>query len=181
MAAEWCSVMDERLLAWGRAVKARRGRGRQFDGAAVPPLWLFTDWDRLLDPTRVVRRLPGGLCGVVYRPGLGAGAGELRRLRQLCRARRILLSVAGALGAAGCGEHRPGGRRSLRRARAAFVTASAHGVAELVRAERSGGGAGVPVAGVRDCESPRRQGAGAAALGGAGAGAPPADAGARRD
>ncbi len=111
--------------------------------AVLPPLWLFTDWHRLPDPAAIVRRLPPGLCGVVYRPALpraapAAGARQLRRLRQLCRARRIALSVAGPLGAAGCGEHRPGSRRSLPRARAAFVTASAHGMAELLRAERSG-------------------------------------------
>ncbi len=126
--------MDAKLLAWARAVKARH----RHDPATLPPLWIFTDWHRLPDPAPLVRRLPPALCGVVYRPAPLAGAGELRRLRQLCRARRVALSVAGECGAAGCGEHRAGGRRRLRRARAAFATASAHSAADMVRAERAG-------------------------------------------
>jgi hypothetical protein len=52
--------MDERLLAWGRAVKQRQRN-------ALPALWLFTDTERIPDPLPAIGRLPRGLCGVVFR------------------------------------------------------------------------------------------------------------------
>ena len=130
--------MDGYLLAWARRVKARRG-GR----ATAPALWLFTDDTRLPDPLPAIGRLPTGLSGVVFRhddwPDRSALA---RKVARLCRARGIVLSVAGdwrLAAAVGAGVHLRGGRlpsglpRSLPRS-----TASAHGVAEAVRARRAG-------------------------------------------
>lgn len=127
--------MDDRLIAWGRAVKMRNARR----GWRAPPLWLFTDPDRTPDLLAVVARLPAGLCGVVLRHDAVAGRAALaRRVARLCQARRIMLSVAGD----------PALARSLRACThlrgghgwpGVFgATASAHGVAELVRGRRAG-------------------------------------------
>lgn len=129
--------MDQRLVAWARAVKSRRR------GAFPPPLWLFTDPARLPDPLGAIGRLPRGLCGVVLREdGPGGRPALLARARRLCRARRLLLAVAaeGPLaGGRGTGRHLRRGRRG--RGGGTGLTASAHGVAELVRARRAGVGA----------------------------------------
>ncbi|MGI4798220.1 MAG: hypothetical protein ACRYG8_30085 [Janthinobacterium lividum] len=119
--------MDHRLVAWGRAVKARR-RSR------CPPLWLFTDAGRMGDVVAAVRGLPAGLCGVVFRhDGVAGRAGLLRKVSAVCRRRRLVLVVAGAGGVpAGAGRHLREGRGSGGR------TSSAHGRAGLVRARRAG-------------------------------------------
>lgn len=132
--------MDARLVAWARAVKSRQARrGR----VGWPVLWLFTDAERLGDPRAAVSRLPKGLCGVVLRHDAAAERGALGRdLARICRARRLVLVVAGNAGLAarlGAGLHlragrRPrGGTRSFR-----FLTASAHSLRDLVRARRAG-------------------------------------------
>ncbi len=121
------------LVAWARAVKARR-RGR-----FPPPLWLFTDPARMPDLPAVVARLPAGLCGVVFRhDGVPERAALLRKVGCICRRRRLALSVAGRESQipAWAGRHLRGGRGGLRRA--AFFTSSAHNPAELVRARRAG-------------------------------------------
>jgi thiamine-phosphate pyrophosphorylase len=122
--------MDGRLVAWGRAV-LRRGQGR------LPVLWLFTDAARGGDPVAAVGRLPkGGLCGVVFRHDGVAGRAELfARVAQACRARGVALVAAGMNGR-GVGVHLRGGRGPKRGY--GIVTASAHGVAEVVRARRAG-------------------------------------------
>lgn len=130
--------MDERLVAWARAVKARQ-RLR----TPLPVLWLFTDAARLPDPRGAVARLPAGLCGVVLRHDADPARAILARdLARLCRARRNQLVVAGdgALArAVGAGQHLRGGRRLLMTIRfGALVTSSAHGVADLRRAARAG-------------------------------------------
>ncbi len=56
--------MDHRLVAWARAVKARRRGPRALD---LPPLWLFSDPARMPDLLGAVAALPAGLCGVVFR------------------------------------------------------------------------------------------------------------------
>lgn len=122
-------------MAWGRAVKARRAGG-------VAPLWLFTDDRRMQQVERAVAGLPVGLCGVVYRhdgEGPGARAALLRRVASICRARRLALVVAGGRAGAPAwvGRHWRAGAGG-RRLGAGLVTSSAHGVAELVRAERAG-------------------------------------------
>jgi thiamine-phosphate pyrophosphorylase len=131
--------MDERLVAWARAVKARRAKISSASG--VPVLWLFTDALRLPDPTAAAARLPRGLCGVVLRHDQLAAAARAalgRRLARICRARRNLLVVAGdwrLAAALGAGVHLRGGRG--RRGRR-LATGSAHGMAELVAARRAG-------------------------------------------
>jgi thiamine-phosphate pyrophosphorylase len=131
--------MDERLVAWARAVKARQAKISP--GRALPVLWLFTDEVRLPDPSDAVARLPRGLCGVVLRhDGVADRAALARRLARLCRARRNLLVVAGdwrLAVALRAGVHLRGGRRQPM-SRCLVNTASAHGVAELVAARRAG-------------------------------------------
>ncbi|HET6608644.1 MAG TPA: thiamine phosphate synthase [Rhodopila sp.] len=126
--------MDERLLAWGM-----RQRG------PVPPLWLFTDARRLPDPRASVRALPRGRAGVVLRHDGDPGRLTLGRdLARICRARRLILVVAGdarlaARLRAGVhlrGGHWPGQVRLVRGRAGGFVTSSAHGVADLRRAVR---------------------------------------------
>ncbi len=132
--------MDARLAAWARAVKARRAKaGLPF----VPPLWLFTDPVRLADPREAVARLPRGLAGVVLRGDGAPGRAALARdIAGICRARRLLLSVAGDwrlaaahhAGVHARGGHRPAGMtRGLR-----LLTASVHDRADAVRARRGG-------------------------------------------
>lgn len=134
--------MDGRLVAWARAVKARRSRRRP--GAATRPvLWLFTDAERLPDPLPTVRRLPKGLCGVVLRHDRHPERSALgRRLARLCRARGIALSVAGdarLARALGAGLHlRRGGRTGVGWPRCRFTTSSAHSLTEVLRARRAG-------------------------------------------
>ena len=125
--------MDERLVSWGRAVKSRNRR----IGWELPPLWLFSDDKRSPDVVEAVRHLPKGLCGVVLRHDGVAGRAQLaRQVWQVCRARRLVLAVAG---------ERVGGGPWCRHMRARHGgacsgarTGSAHGVAELVRLRRAG-------------------------------------------
>ena len=124
--------MDHRLVAWARAVKARRGAG-------PPPLWLFTEPARMPDLPRAVAALPAGLCGVVFRhDGVAGRKVLLREVARLCRVRRLALVVAGHIAdlPPGAGRHLRGGRGP--RSPAGMMTSSAHGRAELVRARRAG-------------------------------------------
>jgi thiamine-phosphate pyrophosphorylase len=131
--------MDERLVAWARAVKSRQRRS----GVRRPVLWLFTDAQRLPDPLPAVARLPRGLCGVVLRHDGAPGRAALgRALARLCRARGLVLSVAGdwrLAAALGAGLHARAGRRPCGAPRGLpALTSSAHGVADLRRARRLG-------------------------------------------
>ncbi|MBV9654538.1 MAG: thiamine phosphate synthase [Acetobacteraceae bacterium] len=128
--------MDRRLLAWGRAVKARRAKR---DGPVPPPLWLFTDATRLPDPVSVIAGLPVASAGVVFRPD---GVGDPRQLGRaialLCRARRLELVVAGDVRLAHrlrAGVHLRSARRPgvVKPAPARRITCSAHTPGELRR------------------------------------------------
>jgi thiamine-phosphate pyrophosphorylase len=105
----------------------------------VPPLWLFTDASRMPDLLSVVRRLPKGLCGVVFRhDGVADRAALAKAVGQCCRDRRLMLAAAGRpLGLAGVGAHLRGGRRAPDGGHGPS-TASAHGVPDMVRARRAG-------------------------------------------
>ena len=124
--------MDAALLAWGRAVK-RPG--------ALPPLWFFTDQARLPDPLPVIAQLPRGLCGVVFRhDGAADRAALARRAAALCRARRLILVVAGdarLAAALRAGLHLRGGRRGVLPL-PGIVTSSAHTASDVARARRAG-------------------------------------------
>src|SRR5690242_20306484 len=126
--------MDRRLLAWAHA--SRRPR------SPIPRLWLFTDARRLPDPRPSVARLPRGLAGVVLRhDGEPDRAGLGRDLARICRARRLLLVVAGdarLAAALGAGMHLRAGRWPGVLRRPGFITSSAHGLTDLVRARRAG-------------------------------------------
>ncbi len=131
--------MDPRLVAWARAVKARRTRSRR----ALPVLWLFTDERRLADPRPSVAKLPRGHAGVVLRhDGDPCREALGRALARLCRARRLALVVAGdtrLAAALGAGVHLRGGRwPDHARTRRGPLTSSAHGQVELRRARRAG-------------------------------------------
>ncbi|MGH7083403.1 MAG: thiamine phosphate synthase [Acetobacteraceae bacterium] len=131
--------MDLTLLSWARAVKARR---RLPVAPLWPPLWLFTDEVLLPDPLPAARLLPRGLGGVVFRHDGAADRVALgRALARVCRARRLMLVVAGdarLAAALGAGLHLRRGRRPIVRRRPGFLTASAHDRAELIRAGRAG-------------------------------------------
>jgi thiamine-phosphate pyrophosphorylase len=134
------SDMDARLVAWARAVKARRRAAGLVD---LPVLWLLTDAGRLPDPRGTVARLPPGLAGVVLRHESAPDRRQLAAdLARLCRARRLRLAVAGdwrLAAAVGAGLHlRAGHRPAAAPCRMRAWTSSAHGVAELVRARRAG-------------------------------------------
>lgn len=117
-----------------------------------PVIWLFTDAARLADPLPAVRRLPRGLAGVVFRPDGLTPAGRLdlgRALARLCRARRLVLVVAGdarLAAALGTGVHLRNGRwpglagraHEGGRSRRRMISSSAHGKAALIRARRAG-------------------------------------------
>ncbi len=122
--------MDQRLVAWARAVKSRRR-------TTTPTLWLFTDPARMDDLPATVARLPRGLCGVVFRHDRApARAALARQVAQACRARRLAMVIAGApVRLPGVGVHLRGGRG---RRGTGMRTASAHGWADLVRARRAG-------------------------------------------
>ena len=154
--------MDPRLLSWAHAA-ASRCRSRQ------PVLWLFTDARRLPDPRPAAARLPRGLAGIVLRhDGDPARSALGRDLARICRARRLVLVVAGDVRLARAlraGVHLRAGRwpAPLRPGRG-MVTSSAHGPARdgprppFRRRPR------FPLAGVRHREPPRRARTGFAAL-----------------
>jgi thiamine-phosphate pyrophosphorylase len=126
--------MDKRLLSWAQASR-RRSR--------LPMLWLFTDARRLRDPLPAAARLPKGLAGVVLRHDSEPGRAALgRALARVCRARRLVLVVAGdtrLAAALHAGVHLRGGRwPDPRRRRGTLVTSSAHGPADLWRARAAG-------------------------------------------
>jgi thiamine-phosphate pyrophosphorylase len=127
--------MDRRLLAWAYASHRR--------GPMPPRLWLFTDARRLADPRPAVARLPIGLAGVVLRHDGEPGRAVLGRdLARICRARRLVLVVAGDARLAmalGAGVHLRAGRwPGVIRQHRRLNTSSAHNRADLVRARRAG-------------------------------------------
>jgi thiamine-phosphate pyrophosphorylase len=129
--------MDAKLIAWARAVKARRR------SAAVRPLWLFTDRRRLADPCAAAASLPRGLAGVVLRHDDDPDRAALgRALARICRGRRLQLVVAGDTRLAvalRAGVHlRRGQWPGPLRRRRGLVSSSAHSRAELTRARRAG-------------------------------------------
>ncbi len=92
----------------------------------------------------VLRALPPGLCGVVFRHDSVPDRVALgKKLAKFCRARRIALVVAGDARLAAklrAGLHLRGGRRSgwLAPQRRQLLTSSVHSGSELVRARRAG-------------------------------------------
>ncbi len=124
--------MDAKLLAWARAVKARR-RARH------PVLWLFTDDRRTPDPLPAIARLPPG-SGVVFRHDrVPDRAGLARRIARLCRARRLALTIAGdprLAAALRAGPHLRGREHPPAYLRGRLCTVAAHDPPALRRARR---------------------------------------------
>jgi thiamine-phosphate pyrophosphorylase len=135
--------MDAKLLAWGLAAayRARRASGKG-PTPRIPALWLFTDSRRLPDPRPAVARLPRGLAGVVFRHDDDPDRADLGRdIARICRARRLVLVVAGDVRLAAAlraGVHLRGGRWPGLPKTNGFVTSSAHGAEDLRRASRAG-------------------------------------------
>jgi thiamine-phosphate pyrophosphorylase len=136
--------MDGKLVAWARAVKSRR---RQAHRKPLPVLWLFTDAARLPDPLAAASVLPKGLCGVVLRHDDDPERRALGlALARVCRQRRLALVVAGDPRLAarlGAGVHLRGGWKHAPPpppGTGRMITASAHDLRELRRAERAGAG-----------------------------------------
>lgn len=137
--------MDPELARWARAAARRIPAGDSL--RRLPVLWLFTDRQRLPDPLAAVARLPRGRAGVVLRHDGDPGRATLgRALARVCRARRLVLVVAGDVRLAhalGAGVHLRGGRwpdgaRPGRPHGGRLLTSSAHTPAELRRARRAG-------------------------------------------
>jgi thiamine-phosphate pyrophosphorylase len=124
--------VDRGLLAWGL-------RGRP---APIPRIWLFTDDQRLPDPRQAVARLPRGRAGVILRHDVDPDRLRLGRdLARICRARRLVLVVAGDVRLAralGAGVHLRGGRWPGQIRARGFLTSSGHSLPELRRAARAG-------------------------------------------
>lgn len=144
--------MDRKLIAWGLRPTRQTGvdrHTRASNGPAVshcrrplPRLWLFTDSVRLPDPRAAVAQLPRGRAGVVLRHDHDPARAELGRdLARICRARRLLLVVAGDARLAAslkAGLHLRGGYRLGPVHPRGVITSSAHSVSDLLRAGRSG-------------------------------------------
>jgi thiamine-phosphate pyrophosphorylase len=126
--------MDQRLITWARGVKQPGG---------PPPLWLFSDAVRMPDLCAVLRQLPPGLCGLVFRHDAAPDRAVLgARVAALCRARRIALVVAGDARLAAslrAGLHLRGGRRpdAAPLPRRGLITSSVHNRTQLQRARRN--------------------------------------------
>ncbi|MBX5471658.1 MAG: thiamine phosphate synthase [Acetobacteraceae bacterium] len=138
--------MDAKFRTWAAAVKARRKKrraGRQGPGCApLPPLWLFTDAERLPNPLPLAALLPKGLSGVILRePNAAVRAQLARALAPLCRARHIVLVIAQDARLAlslHAGLHLSRGEISLLGRKVRFRTSSAHNARELRRAYQAG-------------------------------------------
>ena len=124
--------MDLKLLAWGLRRKP----------APLPRLWLFTDDRRLPDPRAAVAGLPRGRAGVVLRHDNDPErAGLGRDIARICRARRLVLVVAGdarLAAALKAGVHLRGGYWPGPIRPRGVTTSSAHSIPDLLRARRSG-------------------------------------------
>ena len=125
-------AMDLKLLAWG----LRRRAG------PLPRLWLFTDRRRLADPRASVAELPRGRAGVVLRHDDDPARTRLAvDLARICRARRLILVVAGDVrlaAAVRAGVHLRGGRWPGVIRRPGALTSSAHSATDLRRARAAG-------------------------------------------
>jgi len=111
-----------------RATLTSRRPGRKPSGTGLPECWLFTDTARLPEPLPVIARLPRGMGVVLRHYGMAGRDSLIAEAAKLCRARGLLLLVAGAT-------HLPQG---LCRPGRRPVTAAAHDAAALVAARRAG-------------------------------------------
>ena len=118
----------------------RLGSARQ--AAPLPRLWLFTDDRRLPDPRAAVARLPRGRAEVVLRHDRDPGRATLGQdIARICRARRLVLVVAGnarLAAALKAGVHLRGGYWPGPIRPRGLTTSSAHSIPELLRARRAG-------------------------------------------
>ncbi len=131
-----------RTLANAASKLKRRGRNHR-----LPALWLMTDPDRAPDPAAQVARLPRGAVVVLRHYGHPEKVSIARLLARLCRARGLILVVAGdwrlAAQVGASGIHLPehmarhglsAGGRLWRRAGRRLLTIAAHGEVGLRRA-----------------------------------------------
>jgi thiamine-phosphate pyrophosphorylase len=113
----------------------------------LPAAWFLTDPDRTPDPCAIAARLPSGW-GVIYRHfGAADRADVARRLARICRRRGLVLLIAAdpelARRVRADGVHWPEQRlpAHVPRRPGWIVTAAAHDLAGLRRANRAGGDA----------------------------------------
>ena len=127
-------------LAFQLNLSSLRGRG-------LPPLVLLSDPLRLPDPAPAARRLPRGSAVILRDYGARGRDERAARLARLCRARGLVLLVAGdgrlAARVGAQGVHFPealaGRARAWRRRRPGWlITVAAHSRMALVRAARAG-------------------------------------------
>jgi thiamine-phosphate pyrophosphorylase len=133
-------------MAGARTLKRNPVRANRAE-CRLPCLFLVTDERRLPDPLPAIARLPRG-AGVIFRHyGDRERAATGARVARLCRARRLVLLVAGDAGLAARwradGVHLPerlaARARGLRQRRPRWlITAAAHSRPALVRAARAG-------------------------------------------
>lgn len=115
-------------------------------GCALPPVILLTDQYRLPDPSATLARLPRGSAVIVRHTDPVARRALARKLRPLCRRRRLKLLIANdwRLAAAVRADGVHLAEAAVPRAGRAtwpagwLVTAAAHSRAALVRAARAG-------------------------------------------
>ncbi|HYD72778.1 MAG TPA: thiamine phosphate synthase [Candidatus Binatia bacterium] len=120
-----------------------RRLNREAGAPTLPSLYFFTDPARTYDPVRVAKRLPRGTA-VVYRHfGASERTRIARRLAHVCRARGLVLLMAGdpelAARVGADGVHWPEQRLPTQRdARPWLVTVAAHSAPAVSRAEAFG-------------------------------------------
>jgi len=130
---------------WARRLNFR-ARQRVPRAAALPPLILITDRDRLPDPLSAAARLPRGAAVLLRDYDMPDRASLARKLAKLCRRRGLRLLIAGdarlaaAVHADGIHLSETAARRPLRRhfGRARLATVACHNAVSLQHAERRG-------------------------------------------
>jgi thiamine-phosphate pyrophosphorylase len=130
------------LLSAARRINAtRHGAGRRWK--RLPVLIFVTDERRCPDPVRIAGSLPRGAAIIFRHYDAPDRAGLALRLAQVCRARGLMLLIAGDPGLArqvrAQGVHWPEGlMRRARRRHSGIVTVAAHSEAALIRARSIG-------------------------------------------
>ncbi len=130
-------------------LRAAAGSPRAANGSALPALVLVTDESRLTDPVAASRRLPAGAAVLLRHYDHPERAAIARALRDVCRARDLVLWVGGDVALArsvgASGVHLP--ERMLagwqRGSWTGTVTAAAHSAAALRAAKSAGADAAI--------------------------------------
>ena len=130
-----------------RARLLNRRTHQKMGGKRLPFLLFMTDEKRMADPLEAVKKLPRG-AGVIFRHyGSANRRAMAKKLRRLCRLRRLVLLIAGDLNLArqlGCGAHLPEGLAAKMPAeprafkKGGILTVASHGPRAIARAKYLG-------------------------------------------